>query len=85
MDTIDAMFFDPPRTGLGYDDLIKQMKYKPKKLIYGSCNPSTLAKDLEDLLKTYELKSLIPMDMFPYTPLVESVSLLELRTDLETV
>lgn len=85
VDTIDAMFFDPPRTGLGYDAIKQILKYKPKKLIYGSCNPSTLAKDLEDLLKTYELKSLIPMDMFPHTPLVESVSLLELRTDLETV
>ena len=82
MDTIDAMFFDPPRTGLGYDTIKQILKYKPKKLIYGSCNPSTLAKDLEDLLKTYELKSLIPMDMFPYTPLVESISLLELKTAL---
>lgn len=80
VDTIDAMFFDPPRTGLGYPTIKQILKYKPKKLIYGSCNPSTLAKDLADLLKIYEIKTVIPMDMFPYTPLVESITLLELKT-----
>lgn len=79
IDTVDAMFFDPPRTGLGYDTIKQVLKYKPKKLIYGSCNPSTLAKDLAILLQTYELKEIIPLDMFPYTPLVESISLLVLK------
>ena len=84
IETIDAMFFDPPRTGLGYDAIKQILKYKPRKLIYGSCNPSTLAKDLEDLLKTYDLKEIIPMDMFPYTPLVESVTLLTLKEEVLT-
>lgn len=82
VDTIDAMFFDPPRTGLGYDTIKQILKYKPKKLIYGSCNPSTLAKDLADLLKSYDLKELVPMDMFPHTPLVESVSFLTLKEEI---
>lgn len=77
--TIDAMFFDPPRTGLGYETIKQILKYQPKQIIYGSCNPSSLAKDLNDLLKTYDLVEVIPMDMFPYTPLVESVSLLKLK------
>ncbi|VEU82242.1 23S rRNA (uracil(1939)-C(5))-methyltransferase RlmD [Acholeplasma hippikon] len=79
--SIDAMFFDPPRTGLGYETIKQVLKYKPKKLIYGSCNPSTLAKDLEMLLKVYDLKEIVPLDMFPYTPLVESVSLLVLKDE----
>ncbi len=79
VDTIDAMFFDPPRTGLGYDTIKQVLKFKPKKIIYGSCNPSTLAKDLNDLMQIYEVKEIIPMDMFPYTPLVESISLLVLK------
>src|SRR5690606_36461021 len=79
VDKIDCMFFDPPRTGLGYDTIKQVLKFKPKKIVYGSCNPSTLAKDLNDLMKYYEVKEIIPLDMFPYTPLVESVTLLELK------
>jgi 23S rRNA (uracil1939-C5)-methyltransferase len=52
----------------------------PKRIIYGSCNPSTLAKDLNTLLKHYDLVETVPLDMFPYTSLVESISLLELKT-----
>ncbi len=76
---IDVMLFDPPRAGLGREtiDLIK--KYKPARLVYGSCNPSTLAKDLNELVGMYELKQVIPFDMFPFTSLVESITLLELK------
>lgn len=73
---IDVMFFDPPRTGLGEVTIESILKFKPKRLIYGSCNPSTLAKDLNLLLKSYRLIETVPIDMFPYTSLVESVSLL---------
>lgn len=76
---IDVMFFDPPRGGLGYKTVKEIFKYKPRKIIYGSCNPSTLAKDLADLLKEYNLVEITPFDMFPFTPLVESVTLLVLK------
>lgn len=76
---IDVMFFDPPRVGLGDDTIELILKFKPKRLIYGSCNPSTLAKDLNALLAHYELIETVPIDMFPYTSLVESVSLLTLK------
>lgn len=79
---IDVMLFDPPRTGLGEDTIHLIKKYKPKRLVYGSCNPSTLAKDLNELKDMYEIKEIIPFDMFPYTSLVESISLLELKTAL---
>ncbi len=73
---IDVMFFDPPRVGLGEETIELILKFKPSRLIYGSCNPSTLAKDLNTLLKDYDLVETVPIDMFPYTSLVESVSLL---------
>lgn len=75
--TSDLMVFDPPRTGLGkaFTDFL--IKYKPKKLIYVSCNPSTLAKDLNELLKVYDVKNITPIDMFPHTSHVESITVLE--------
>ncbi len=76
---IDVMFFDPPRTGLGKDTIDLILKSKPKRIVYGSCNPSTLAKDLNLLLKAYKLEVTKPLDMFPQTSLVESVSLLTLK------
>ena len=70
------MFFDPPRTGLGEETIDLILGFEPSRLIYGSCNPSTLAKDLNILLKTYQLIETVPIDMFTYTSLIESVSLL---------
>ena len=75
---IDVIFFDPPRTGLGDKMIYLMSKIKPKKIIYGSCNPSTLAKDLNQLSKLYNIKKVIPFDMFPQTAQVESVTLLTL-------
>jgi 23S rRNA (uracil1939-C5)-methyltransferase len=79
MKKIDCMFFDPPRTGLGKETIDVILEIKPKKLVYGSCNPSTLAKDLDMLLKDYELLEIIPIDMFPQTAHVESITLLSLK------
>ncbi len=76
---IDVMFFDPPRTGLGKPTIDLILENLPKKIIYGSCNPSTLAKDLNLLMKSYQLVETVPLDMFPQTSLVESVSLLTLK------
>jgi len=73
------MLFDPPRTGLGSETINLIKKYRPKRLVYGSCNPSTLAKDLAELITLYEIKEITPFDMFPYTSLVESITLLELK------
>lgn len=76
---IDVMLFDPPRTGLGNETIDLILNFKPKRIVYGSCNPSTLAKDLNLLLKEYVLVETTPLDMFPYTSLVESISLLVLK------
>ena len=52
---------------------------RPKKIIYISCNPATLARDLKKIEKQYEIKKVQPVDMFPYTKHVECVSLLCLK------
>ena len=68
---------DPPRAGSS-DDFIRALAFmKPKKIIYISCNPVTLKRDLEKLTrKGYEVKNMIPVDMFPGTHHVETVCLL---------
>ncbi len=74
--TFDVCVFDPPRSGLD-DKMIDLLMRKPiPKLIYVSCNPSTLAKNIKKLSRKYEVKSVMPFDMFPQTSHVESVVLL---------
>lgn len=77
---IDVMFFDPPRVGLGEETIELIKKFKPKRIVYGSCNPSTLAKDVAALVNEYVLDVTIPIDMFPYTAHVENIVLLSLKT-----
>ena len=73
----DVLTVDPPRTGLD-DSLLKTiLKVQPKRFVYTSCNPSTLAKDLQQLSKVYDIKYIQPVDMFPQTAQVEAVTLLE--------
>jgi 23S rRNA (uracil-5-)-methyltransferase RumA len=75
----DVVVVDPPRTGLD-DKLIQTfLKVKPKRIVYVSCNPSTFAKDIQQLSKFYNVKYIQPVDMFPHTAHVEVVSQLELK------
>ncbi len=75
----DVVVVDPPRTGCDnkFLDTIKEVK--PKKLVYVSCNPSTLAKDIDYLKKHYRVEYLQPVDMFPQTAHVECVAQLVLK------
>lgn len=75
----DVIVVDPPRTGLDNQLLQTILQVKPEKLVYVSCNPSTLAKDIETLRKKYEVKYMQPVDMFPQTAHVECCSLLVLK------
>ncbi|MEB6548368.1 23S rRNA (uracil(1939)-C(5))-methyltransferase RlmD [Heyndrickxia sporothermodurans] len=72
----DVVVVDPPRTGCDPKFLETILKVKPKKFIYVSCNPSTLAKDLQVLSKKYQVEYLQPVDMFPQTAHVECVALM---------
>jgi 23S rRNA (uracil1939-C5)-methyltransferase len=72
----DVIVVDPPRTGLDAQLIQTVLQAEPKKLIYISCNPSTLAKDIQTLSTKYEVKYIQPVDMFPHTAHVECCSLL---------
>lgn len=75
----DVIVVDPPRTGLDGQLIQTILQAAPKKLIYISCNPSTLAKDIQTLSAKYEVKFIQPVDMFPQTAHVECVSQLILK------
>lgn len=75
----DVLVFDPPRTGLGENIINTILSQDIKRIVYVSCNPSTLAKDLNLLSQKYNVKYIQPVDMFPQTSLVESVVLLEIK------
>ena len=72
----DVIVVDPPRKGLDNVTIENIINIKPKKVIYISCNPATLTRDLSKLEETYDIKSIQPVDMFPFTSHVENVALL---------
>jgi 23S rRNA (uracil1939-C5)-methyltransferase len=73
---IDVVIMDPPRKGSDDKFINSILSKKPKKIIYVSCNPETLARDLEKLVNDYQLIKVQPVDMFPQTCHVETVVLL---------
>ncbi|MBN2876446.1 MAG: 23S rRNA (uracil(1939)-C(5))-methyltransferase RlmD [Bacilli bacterium] len=75
----DLVVMDPPRKGLDKVVIEALAKAKPKQIVYISCNPSTLAKNLSELEHLYKIESIRPIDMFPNTASVESVTLLSLK------
>ena len=76
----NVVFVDPPRKGLDKNTIELLKKLEPEKIIYISCNPATLARDLSFLDEKYEIKNVQPVDMFPYTSHVETVTVLKRRT-----
>lgn len=75
----DIVIFDPPRKGLDNNSINNILKIKPKKIVYISCNPATLVRDLALFEELYEVKTIIPVDMFPFTKHVETVTVLTLK------
>lgn len=74
----DYIIIDPPRAGLGKNGVELLSKKVNNSLIYISCDPSTLARDLKELTeKGFKIKSIKPFDMFPNTYHVENVAILE--------
>ena len=71
---IDVVFMDPPRAGSDENFMSSVVKLAPKKVVYVSCNPETLARDLKYFKKHgYEAMKAVPVDMFPHTAHVECV------------
>ena len=74
---VDVVFMDPPRAGSDEAFLSSVVKLAPKKVVYVSCNPETLARDLKYLTRHgYQAVECQPCDMFPFTKHVETVVLL---------
>lgn len=75
----DVIITDPPRAGMHPDVIQTILRAAPKRIVYVSCNPATQARDLEVLNEQYRVEAVQPVDMFPHTPHVENVVLLEQR------
>lgn len=75
----NVIFVDPPRKGLDKTTIQNIINIKPQKLIYISCNPATLVRDLKMLEEEYVVNEIGTVDMFPFTSHVECVSVLSLK------
>ena len=73
---IDLIIVDPPRSGLDKKTINNIKRINPKEIIYVSCDPMTLVRDLKELKEDYLIKEITPVDMFPNTHHVECVCLL---------
>ncbi|WP_081677314.1 23S rRNA (uracil(1939)-C(5))-methyltransferase RlmD [Butyrivibrio sp. WCD3002] len=81
---VDVVFMDPPRAGSTEVFMESMFKLAPDRVVYVSCSPDTLARDLEFMTKNgYVVKRIIPVDMFAHTRSVETVVLLTRTTDKE--
>jgi len=76
---LSAVVVDPPRPGLHPKALKALVELNPPRLAYVSCNPESLARDLTTLVPFYKIQSVQPVDLFPHTPHVETVCLMEHR------
>lgn len=74
---IDVVFMDPPRSGSTEGFMESLLRLGPERIVYISCNPETLARDLAYLTRgTYRVQEMTPVDMFPFTDDIETVCLL---------
>ncbi|HZC13894.1 MAG TPA: methyltransferase domain-containing protein, partial [Thermoleophilaceae bacterium] len=74
----DVVVVDPPRAGLSQKVVRRVLEAEATKIVYVSCNPTTLAPNARQMVDAgYELKTVSPVDMFPQTPHIECVALLE--------
>ena len=76
----DIIITDPPRAGMHPDVVKTILNAKPQRIVYVSCNPATQARDLSLMDADYRVTEVQPVDMFPHTPHVENVVLLERRS-----
>ena len=76
---VDILIVDPPRSGIHKKTIKKIIEINPIKIIYISCNPSTQARDVKLFSDNrYNLKKVLPIDMFPHTPHIENIAVLEI-------
>ena len=80
--TPTAIIVDPPRKGLDNTTIKTILKLNVSKLVYISCNPATMLRDLKMLEEKYFVKKIQPVDMFPFTSHVECVAVLQIKKDM---
>ena len=78
----DVVMVDPPRKGLDNTTINNILAVEPKKVVYISCNPATMVRDMKLLEEKYEVNEIQPVDMFPFTSHVECVAVLQLKQDM---
>ena len=80
----DVVFMDPPRSGSSKKFIDSLAVASPERIVYISCNPETLARDLQMITKKgYKVRIICPVDMFPHTNHIETVVLLSQRKDTD--
>ena len=75
----NVVMVDPPRKGLDNNSIDNILKIRPNRFVYISCNPATLARDLAKFEDVYDIVEIQPVDMFPFTSHIETVTLLTLK------
>ena len=75
----DIVIVDPPRKGISQDLIASLKGNRIKRIVYVSCNPATLARDLQLLQNTYDVGEITPVDMFPFTVHTENVVSLTIK------
>ena len=73
----DVLIIDPPRAGMHQEVLARAMELSTDRIVYVSCNPATLARDLGQMSRDYDVLEIQPVDMFPHTHHVENITLLK--------
>lgn len=78
----DIVFVDPPRKGLDRKTIDILLDICPERIVYISCNPATLVRDLSLLEDMYLIDKITPVDLFPFTSHVECVAVLQLKQNM---
>jgi tRNA/tmRNA/rRNA uracil-C5-methylase (TrmA/RlmC/RlmD family) len=81
VDAADLVVLNPPRKGCSDAVLAQVLRLSPRWIAYLSCEPRTLARDLAGLSSGASIASVVPYDMMPHTPHVETLAILRARQD----
>lgn len=76
---VDILLADPPRSGMDEKMIQTILSSHIRKIVYVSCNPATLGRNIKSLKEAYDVRTVIPFDLFPNTPHIESITVLERR------